>query len=499
MLGEDVTEMSFDIGGITSQIDYPNLTEYRVGEATFSINDPDGDFAPSNPDNFFVRNNFKQTGYRASVEIKSGYGTLETLFVGELIKIRQGIKPGTIKIECDDLLGRYHDSKVQNFGIDRNFGLYEAREPSSRNGEYPILNAVTPIVDGSVTVYSRRGGEMTQVDELATEGELNPFNYVVNEDNIMTEGAFASSRGVAIGYPQIEMKSPYKSILIEDAIRKLVEHVNGNTPNIEDVTINLDPHFSSNGRIGYELIGDGVNVGTSHPITWQGYVTDAMYEPAQSSSDYDKFLFLYNSPQTSRVRSVIIEYRIDTRKYSVIHIAESDFIQFWGLSKYQDNYYILATTSFDPNIAFDFPYDAIGLGNLNKIIIWKRTADTTEDLVPELSVTKPQIAQFYQLGRAGYESSSNESRVNKVLPESRKGFIADSGDIYYTFVNVVDSTFGVAKVESSGVITEIVIADIDGKANHCGASFSLSGNNILGGLTFRFGTRSKIVGFREAV
>lgn len=516
ILDQDVTDKSFDVGGITSQLDYPRLTEFRVGEATFSLNDPKGDFSPSNPNNFFTRQprdvdnpegpKYHQTGYRASVKIEAGFDedNLEVQFIGEIIKIRRGVKPKTVKIECVDKMSRYGDSEIRDFGIERHFRLSRVPETSSRNGEYQILKAATPIVNGSVTVYKARDTPMTQVDELATEGDLDPNNYIVSDDMIITEGGFPTQddHGVAVNYPQIKMKSPYKGILIEDAVTKLIEHLNGEL-DFEAVDTNLLNHFSSNGRVGYDLIGDGTItrtgsvdwVGSGHHLTWQGFVTDAIFEPAQNSGDYDKFFFLYNSPQTSTVRSVIIEKNEETEHYRVVYRAEEDFLQFWSLSKDDDKFYLLSTTAHIEGGAINSPYDSLGADNKNSIIVWDRSDNSTTLL--DTGDFKPQIAQFYQLGSGDYEGGiGNELDTNKILPESRKGFIADDSGVYYTFVNRLTMKFGVIKTGSSSPIVQM---DIDGRNNHCGANFSVKGDEISGALTCRENQKSRSIAFRKNI
>ena len=52
----DVTDNLASVDDIGQGIDYPNLTEFRVGEASCTLRDIHGDFSPNNPSNFFTRN-----------------------------------------------------------------------------------------------------------------------------------------------------------------------------------------------------------------------------------------------------------------------------------------------------------------------------------------------------------------------------------------------------------------------------------------------------------
>ena len=67
------------------------------------------------------------------------------------------------------------------------------------------------------------------------------------------------------------MKSPYRYRHILDVITDILNHVGITHSDIDIPEQDAAPHFSSNGRINYDLIG---TIGSSNPITWNGYVTD---------------------------------------------------------------------------------------------------------------------------------------------------------------------------------------------------------------------------------
>ena len=59
---QDVTADLRALDDIQKSIDYPQLTEFRVGECSFTLKDIHGDFSPNNPANFFTRNGGKSDG-----------------------------------------------------------------------------------------------------------------------------------------------------------------------------------------------------------------------------------------------------------------------------------------------------------------------------------------------------------------------------------------------------------------------------------------------------
>ena len=94
ILGQDVTLLCANLGEIGKYSDYPDLTEYRVGEFDFVLNDDQGDFSPNNDNNFFVKNGHQKDGDRAPVEVISGFlvngvKQLETLFKGTIERLQQ--------------------------------------------------------------------------------------------------------------------------------------------------------------------------------------------------------------------------------------------------------------------------------------------------------------------------------------------------------------------------------------------------------------------------
>ena len=70
---QDVTSDLASVDDIGQGIDYPNLTEFRVGEASFTLRDIHGDFSPNNPSNFFTRNGGRRTGRNSPIEIEAGF------------------------------------------------------------------------------------------------------------------------------------------------------------------------------------------------------------------------------------------------------------------------------------------------------------------------------------------------------------------------------------------------------------------------------------------
>ena len=115
----DVTDI-VALDDITQGIDYPNLTEFRVGEASFTLRDIHGDFSPNNPSNFFTRNGGQRTGRNSPIAIETGFivdGTrhTETVFKGTILRLVQDASGATVKVVCTDNFGDIRKKALADF------------------------------------------------------------------------------------------------------------------------------------------------------------------------------------------------------------------------------------------------------------------------------------------------------------------------------------------------------------------------------------------------
>ena len=123
---QDVTDDLASVDDIIKSVDYPNLTEFRVGECQFTLRDVHGYFSPNKTVNFWTQNGGRRTGYQSPVNIEAGFivnGTrhTETVFQGNIIRLVQNAKAATLKVVCVDNFGDVRTKGITDFGIDRHF------------------------------------------------------------------------------------------------------------------------------------------------------------------------------------------------------------------------------------------------------------------------------------------------------------------------------------------------------------------------------------------
>ena len=472
---QDVTDDLASVDDIARGIDYPNLTEFRVAEASFLIRDIHGDFSPNNRSNFFTRNGGRRTGRNSPIEIEAGFivdGTphTETVFKGTIIRLVQDASGATVKVVCTDNFGDIRQKAIADFGIPRHFMLTEDLEQTGENGFYQIMDAILPAADGSVRLATRVGEEIVPVNKLKTEGTLSPRNFIIDDKGVRTEGGHIVNRG--IGYPQLKMKSPYRYRHILDVITDILNHAGITKSDIAIPERDVDSHFSSNGRVGYDLIG---NIGSGNPVTWNGYVTDFLY-------DAGKWYFLYNKHRANpNGFSQVITYDNRTRTYIKLHDFASA-TEVWKFTKSGNSLYILATTGGN--------YDANESSCESQIIQLDITNTTETVFVAHTASLQPQLAHYY----AGVGSVYHK-------PDSRRPLIYRENDgLYYAYVNSANSTFGIAKATAQNTATAIITINQDTEGNHAGITFWIDTDGVLkGGTTFVSGGKSQILGFQKAL
>ena len=124
----------------------------------------------------------------------------------------------------------------------------------SDGSTYPILTSILPASEESVNVEKGSDMEITKVDELRTEGNLESDNYIITDDRIETEGGIVEDG--SYDHPQIGLKSPYRYRTLENTISNILDHVGIDVSDdkIEIPRQKVGHHFSSNGRVYYDLI-----------------------------------------------------------------------------------------------------------------------------------------------------------------------------------------------------------------------------------------------------
>ena len=313
ILGQDVSDSVKSIEGIESSLDYPDINEYRVSEASFTLSDPDNNFNPQTAQNFYSENGSGETppisarGYRAPVTIQAGFivdevEQISTIYTGQTLNISKNAKTKDVRIVCSDASQSIRDQLVTDFGLAKKMKVQSSG--GSFHGIYPFYSGLVPVSSESV-----EGNNLIRKNTLRTEGPVDSDNFREFEDRIETEG------GPRVEDTFLEIKAPLRSKRIETIIKQLLQKYNITNQDINlPISSSVSPFFSSLGRPGYDTGFNDLCVSNPDIWQWSGVVTDMI------GDNTNDVLYLLVSqtgstitePETPDPKPIILKWNLKT-------------------------------------------------------------------------------------------------------------------------------------------------------------------------------------------
>ena len=190
--GVDVTDRRIPGDGLNvgKSLDYPELLTFRSAGISFNLDNEDGAFEYSNPNNFFVSNGLPAHGRGAQVLVELGLSKNELMpvFAGEISEVVTSLGSTKARIKTRDLSVRSRQKVIENFGTEltRPITDYEgvAIDYTSDNPVFyfpiwglPISpNSVSLIVNGS----DGNDIDINIVEAIKTEGVLSNRNAEID-------------------------------------------------------------------------------------------------------------------------------------------------------------------------------------------------------------------------------------------------------------------------------------------------------------------------------
>ena len=507
--GIDITEQIADIPSLNRSVDAVRFSEYRAGEVTLVINDPAGTYSPFNENNFFVGRNKNQDGLGVAVVVKAGYEyPLATRFEGVITETDyvSDARAAETHIIAGDGFKKLFEHDLEDFGLEKQFAI-TADTDKGINGRYELPHQVLPVSDGSTEVNKSVSETLTEVETLQRlgGGAVSDDTYTVTGDAIETAGGDIT--GAATGYPQVKLKAPYRYAKPENIVKSILSHIGMTNYEIVMPKLKTDAHFSSRGRLAYDLIGTAV-FGTSNALDWQGFITDGFY-------DTGKYYFLY-AAHGGWFRNLSTLFRVDevTEASELLWRAPQVSglrTEAWRMAKNGNKIAMLVTDVAvevpgwtqiaDIAVARSGSYNAAESGNsvyiIERDITLAYTDTTVVQLVAKNSTLKAQLAHPYILGYTYPDNRAPDAgsmvylkSTPHALPDSRRPIIYRNNDLYYCYVD--SSYVGVARVDSGGgtpVVVERI--DRDHQGNEMGLQFDILGDTLFCGATVKDGSGSK--------
>ena len=251
-------------------------------------------------------------------------------------------------------------------------------------------------------------------------------------------------------------------------------------------------HFTTNGRIGYDIIADYVSGAISKDLTWEGVVSDFIaYD--------DKFCFAYSVIEGDTTnKSYLIEYDTDEDEYTKIYTHDTRREQILKMVKNETNYYLLISENGEPQ------------ERRGKIIVAPRGTNEVIDtsdvhtIVTSTAELQPQVYRFYAVGNKIY----NQPPRKKLFADLQSDMVYYNDNIYYAYKTT--SGAGIAKISSTipdpvgsppPAPSKVIEFEDDERGNNAGISFDVDPTSgiLFGAATFQTTTQSVLSAFKKSI
>ena len=255
--GVDVTDRWVKRDGMTvgKSLDYPELLNFRSSGVQFNLDNADGSFDYSNPDNLFLDNSLPAHGRGAQVLVSLGrsQSELAPVFAGEISAVVTSLRDTRARIKVRDLSVVLRQKTIENFGLEITRRITDYADADT---DYDELNPVfffpgwaLPISRGSVSLTVEEDGSdvtINVVDVIGTTGVLSNRNAEVDYSRGIIRFEAAPTDG-AETIIDATWKQDYVYKRPDFLIRSLLENAGINT--LIGITDATDARFAIEGAL----------------------------------------------------------------------------------------------------------------------------------------------------------------------------------------------------------------------------------------------------------
>lgn len=420
--GVDVTEETLSEGtlgveGIELTLDYPQLNVFKASNIILTLSNDDGRYSPDNPNNFFIQNgdtavvnSLKADGFGAKVtvdigKVVDGASISRRIFVGTIVDLELLAKPAQVKLTCVDAQQSLREAVIQDFGIERWLEMLEV-ENSLPWGTYRVPDFMTPISEESVVATKADGNELTNVEQIRTEGRIRDDAYGIKHERgeIRTEGGrFAAP-------PRLKFKEQYRWRFVDGLVREILTHTGITAGTIDIPQYRADEQvMSSHGRVGWHTEWRQTGRTAASAAGWTGYAKDFVF-----NSDGTEAVFVYGG---SGSQHALLHYDFASDTWTVLY-EPPEPIELWRVASPDfNNIYVLGSDTGE--------YDALTGGSI-KIWCYRRSKGVWR-VVSEAGRGDPQLASPYHFGMPDTDKHPKLS----LYPDTRHLFDANSTDVFF--------------------------------------------------------------------
>lgn len=432
--GDTLSEERQGIQGIELTLDYPQLNVFKTSNIILTLANDDGRYSPDNPNNFFIQNgdaavanSLKSDGFGAKVTVDIGKIVQRKIisrrvFVGTVVDLELLAKPAQVKITCVDAQQSLREAVIQDFGIDRWLETILV-DNSLPWGTYRVPDFMTPISEESVVATKLDGKELTNVDQIRTEGRIRDDAYGIKHERgeIRTEGGRFEKP------PRLKFKEQYRWRFVDGLVREILEHtdITAGTIDIPKYRSN-EQVMSSHGRVGWHTEWRQTGRTAASVAGWTGYAKDFIF-----NSDGTEAVFVYGG---SGSQHALLHYDFASDTWTVLYEPAKP-IELWRVASPDFNdIYVLGSDTGE--------YDALTGGSI-KIWRYRRSDRLWEDVSREGADRRdPQLASPYHFGTP---DTTKHPKLS-LFPDTRHLFDTNGTDVFFRKAN--SSRLGVRSIRN---------------------------------------------------
>ena len=427
------------IEGIELTLDYPELNVFKASNIILTLSNDDGRFSPDNPTNFFITNgdpnvvnSLKADGFGAKVtvdigKIVNGAKISRRIFAGTVVDLELMAKPAQVKITCVDGQQALREAVLQDFGIDRWLKTIPV-ENTLPWGTYRIPDFMTPISEESVSVTKAGGEELTNVEQIRTEGRIREdacdIRYVQGE--VRTEGGELASP------PHIKFREPWRWRYIDALVREILSHTDTTVGTIDIPKYQTEERLMfTHGRVGWATEFRQAGRTAAAAAGWSGYGKDFVF-----NSDGTEAVFIYGGEGTQHA---LLHYNLVTDTWTGLYEPATP-IELWQIATTNFNdFYVLGSSTGQ--------YDALKGGSIK---IWRfRMSTESWSVVSESGSGDPQLGSAYHI----------DDLPIRIRPDTHRLFAGNRSGVF--FRKATTSKLGVRSV-ANDYRTDYPTPGIDG-------------------------------------
>ena len=468
--GIDVTADLREFPTVSKTLDVISLNQYRVNDAVLTLRDNRGKYNPKIAGNFWKTNGLNAGGFNETIKIYieghvDGQSVSGLLFSGFLIQQAESISDVEVKLTCVDIANHLHKQIVSDFGtLEKWDTLRKQSDEDSYEGIYVPERSLLPMQEDTGEAWHDRTKLKMSGLQLRSEGPPQRNKAYMTANDFRTAGGFLPEN------PLLRFMGEHRSEDVRFLIHQLAINKEVYNAHIELPEVELEDAFILNrGSVAFSV---EPTRSTLLPVDW-------VHDPSNN-----RVLILLSNPE-GHIADQLVQYNLKDDSYRVLHTFDKKVSVHRIERRNATNYYILTSKKITQDrSALTLPrqtdgtgygYDSLAEGNRAiKIYHYNSSTGTLTEHVAEEDSFPPQLSIHYHVG---FENLLYVDEFEGIRPDYRGPFKWHSGNLYYRYAK--DGEFGVARVNTSGTTTKMIVQTALNYHNHLNFAFDVASNGTL--------------------